>query len=296
MFVSRHRLPLPSAFPRMSCSRTRPVPVTTGTSTVQLRQVRSARLTFGTFPADLRLARHVHERAMVTVVLEGRFLERFRGADHDCRRASVLVKPPLEQHDDIFSSDGSRQLILEPDDLESSLMEPCAPLFDRIRCFQDVAVEAVTRRLVWELEHRDDASDLAIEALVLDLLATAVRRRRDSDVVHGAPPPWLERAREMLHDRWDQRLELTEIAGEVGVHPAYLGRLFRRWFGVSIGGYARRVRLDRAAIELARTNAPIAAIALRHGFADQSHFTRLFKRHRGLTPLQHRRASAPPGR
>lgn len=230
---------------------------------------------------------------MVSVVLEGRFLERFRGVDHDCGRATVLVKPGLEQHDDVFSSDGSRQLILEPDHLDSYAMEPCAPLFERIRCFRDAAVEGVARRLVWELEHRDEASELAVEALVLDLLATAVRRRAGRDVERGPPPAWLVRARELLHDRWDDRMDLREIADEVGVHPAYLARLFRRWFGVSIGTYARRMRLDRAAIELARTRTPISAIALRHGFSDQSHFTRLFKRHTGLTPLQHRRASAP---
>lgn len=279
----------------MSSSRCRPVPVTTGTRTVRVRQVRSARLTFGSFPAGLRLPRHVHERAMMTVVLEGRFVERFRGADHDCRRATVLVKPGLEQHDDVFSTEGSRQLILEPDDLHASPMEPCASLFQRIRCFQDGAVEAVAHRLVWELEHRDEVSELAIEALVLDLLATSVRRGGGQAPARGVPPEWLLQARDLLHDRWNERLELDRIADEVGVHPAYLARLFRRWFGISIGAYARRMRLDRAAAELARTDAPISAIALRHGFADQSHFTRLFKRHTGRTPLQHRRAAATRG-
>jgi AraC-like DNA-binding protein len=39
---------------------------------------------------------------------------------------------------------------------------------------------------------------------------------------------------------------------------------------------------------------PIARIALDAGFADQSHFTRAFRRYAGLTPAQYRRAFETP--
>jgi len=273
----------------MRPTRSRAVPVTTGTHVVQTRSVRVGRLVFGSFPPLLRLQPHVHERAMVTVVLEGRFCERFRGREYDCRVGTVLAKPGCEDHDDLFSTGGSTQIILEPEDLGSEQMAPCARFFERIQHFDDGAVEAVARRLAQEMGQTDDISDLAVEALVLELLATAVRRAGSRDG-SGAPPDWLRRARELLHDRCLDRLDAVEVAREVGVHPAYLARLFRVHFGVSMGSYARRLRLDRAAHELRGTGESISALALRHGFSDQSHFTRHFKRHTGLTPLQYRRS------
>jgi AraC-like DNA-binding protein len=57
-----------------------------------------------------------------------------------------------------------------------------------------------------------------------------------------------------------------------------------------MGSYVRRLRLDWAARELVRSETSLAGVALEAGFADQSHFTRFFKRHTGLTPQAYRRA------
>jgi len=81
---------------------------------------------------------------------------------------------------------------------------------------------------------------------------------------------------------------LGELAEIVGVHPTYLGRAFRAHYGLSVGEYGRRLRLAWAAAELARGEKPLAEIATSAGFADQSHFTRVFRRHIGTTPARYR--------
>jgi AraC family transcriptional regulator len=48
------------------------------------------------------------------------------------------------------------------------------------------------------------------------------------------------------------------------------------------------LRLAWAAAELARGGKPLAEIAAGAGFADQSHFTRIFRRHVGTTPARYR--------
>jgi transcriptional regulator GlxA family with amidase domain len=68
--------------------------------------------------------------------------------------------------------------------------------------------------------------------------------------------------------------------------------MFRRHYGVSIATYLRRLRLDRAAAKLAGSDAPVARIAAEEGFADQSHFTRAFTCHTGVTPARYRRLTS----
>ena len=62
-------------------------------------------------------------------------------------------------------------------------------------------------------------------------------------------------------------------------------------YGRTIGEYVRRLRIERAARELSHGGSPIAAIGLRAGFFDQSHFSRVFRDHTGLTPAAFRAAA-----
>ena len=51
-----------------------------------------------------------------------------------------------------------------------------------------------------------------------------------------------------------------------------------------VGEYGRRARIEWAAAQIAAGDRPLAEIAAEAGFADQSHFTRLFRRYLGTTP------------
>ena len=101
----------------------------------------------------------------------------------------------------------------------------------------------------------------------------------------------------MLDHGHDTRLRLRQIAAQVGVHPVHLSRSFRRYYGRTMTDYVSHRRLDQARARLASRDQSIVEIALDLGFADQSHFSRAFRRLEGLTPGKYRlsvRSIAPP--
>ena len=104
----------------------------------------------------------------------------------------------------------------------------------------------------------------------------------------GAAPPWLRQAREIIVEHFSETLKLTQIAAEVGVHPVYLATAFRQKFGVTVGEFVRQLRIEHACAELIKGDLPLAAIALQAGFADQSHFSKVFKLYVGMTPHKYR--------
>ena len=75
------------------------------------------------------------------------------------------------------------------------------------------------------------------------------------------------------------------------MHPGHLARVFRVKYGTSVGAYVRGLRLTWAAERLADSDDAIARIAYEAGFFDQSHFTRMFRRHFGFTPHAYRCAA-----
>jgi AraC family transcriptional regulator len=139
-----------------------------------------------------------------------------------------------------------------------------------------------------EMRRMDAAAPLAIEGLLLELVACASRMREQNG--SSGRPRWLEDARDRIHVELADRPTLTGLAESVGVHPVTLARAFRRAFGCTVGEYVRSLRIERAARQLTDTDLSLAEIALAEGFSDQSHFSNLFRRHTGLSPFQFRRA------
>jgi AraC family transcriptional regulator len=124
-----------------------------------------------------------------------------------------------------------------------------------------------------------------IEGLVLQLIAETFRQT--SAPTHLAPP-WLEEAKNILHEQFSDRPALSNLATSVGVHPVHLAREFRRFYDCTITEYILQRRLDFACQEMLNSRASLSDIALAAGFFDQSHFTRTFKVQMGMSPKQYR--------
>ena len=263
------------------------VPLTTGSETAVIADAGGFSATDVCFPALSTLPFHFHERTVFAVILSGSFEGRFPGKQYDCQPATVLTEPAGEKHGNRFGNTGARVLALQPDPTRSELFQPCGGLLERVNHFRNEGIGRMAWNLTYELRHPDGLSPLAIEGIGLEMLACAARVRMPRS---PAPPAWFTRAEELLRDRFLDGVRIAEVAREVGVHPVHLARVFRKYNRTTLGAFVRRLRLDWAAVQLAATESPIVSIALRAGFADQSHFTRAFKRHVGEAPGNYRRA------
>src|SRR5690606_30428636 len=85
---------------------------------------------------------------------------------------------------------------------------------------------AFIARKIWrELGASDAAAPLALEGLVLELIAGLVRQSSsDSSGSATRPPAWLRAVRERLHEQRVPLVSLQSLAADVGVHPATLTR------------------------------------------------------------------------
>jgi AraC family transcriptional regulator len=99
----------------------------------------------------------------------------------------------------------------------------------------------------------------------------------------------LRDAAAQLDDGWRPGLTVRDVAQAARIHPVYLARCLRRWFGVGAAELMRRARLRHAARAIAETQQTVAMIAYSLGFADEAHLCREFSRSTGMTPARFRR-------
>jgi AraC family transcriptional regulator len=246
--------------------------------------------TITALPGSLRLPRHAHERANINVVLSGEYAESTLGRTRSHPSSSIIVKPPGADHANALSARGARCVVLELTQDRLAALDRHRRMFDDVRSAVLGAAHTLAVRAAAELATPDALSPLVLEGLALEIVGSAGRAtsRIEDRAVDRPRAAWLERAGEIMRDA-PEGVTLSALASAVGLHPVYVARAFRARYGCAVGEYARRLRIGRAARELADGTQPLAVIAAQAGFADQSHFSRVFRRHTGLSPSAYRR-------
>jgi AraC family transcriptional regulator len=99
-------------------------------------------------------------------------------------------------------------------------------------------------------------------------------------------PRKLRKAIEFINNNLDeeQAVAIPAVADEVQMSYSHFSRAFKQSMGVSPNVYMTEQRIERAKKLLSETDFRIADIALRTGFASQSHFTSTFRKLVWTTP------------
>lgn len=100
----------------------------------------------------------------------------------------------------------------------------------------------------------------------------------------------------VIRTRFDEPLQVRALARDAGLSQYQFERRIRRVFGLTAGQLIQKVRMDEALRRLRAGERSIAAIASACGYADQSAFTRKFRRTIGCSPSEYRALGDAPTR
>jgi len=143
-------------------------------------------------------------------------------------------------------------------------------------------------------ERPEQASSLFVDYVMLAVCSYLADKYGDS-----APPvavrkgglttAQLRRAKEILVANSGGHILLADVARECGLSRQYFTKAFKATTGLAPHRWLQQHRIDQAKQLLSETSLPIVDIAIRCGFADQSHLTRVFTALVGLSPAAWRR-------
>ncbi len=143
-----------------------------------------------------------------------------------------------------------------------------------------VALASTARR-----NRTEQLARLALFLATLKTVATVVHLEYSE---HPAQHPAVRHAIRLLESDLRYHWSVPELAAKLNIDASYLSRLFRRATTLPPLAYHNRVRLERAAALLIRTDEPIGKVGEQVGWPDQNHFARRFRSHFGIAPSRYR--------
>lgn len=240
-------------------------------------------------------ARHIHETYAIGIIEDGLEGFYYRRENHVAGKGRIVLINPGEIHTGHAAcTDGWwRYRMFYPgaalmQQIAGELTGSTAPLpFFPAPVVQDDETAALLRQAHVTLE----TSGSSLERSVMLRLAFGQLIGRYADTQPRSEPlaeqhGSVRAARDYLEAHYQEHVTLDVLAGVAGLSPFHLSRVFQKQTGLPPHAYLTHIRI-RHARQLLQTGLPLVEVALAAGFADQSHFTRSFRRVIGVTPGQY---------
>ncbi|WP_336215313.1 AraC family transcriptional regulator [Nonomuraea sp. LPB2021202275-12-8] len=254
---------------------------------------------------------HAHDFLEIAVIGSGDGRHVTSQGEHPLRRGQVLVLRPGAWHGFLDCADLTvANCCLSAQALRTELAAlHDIPMLRRMLWTDPVASgahgvavttvdQAAAEEAIAEISllERDLGADQSRPGRVLGRLVTVLGILTDGrdpepetleSVIHPAVAATIARLEAAPADPW----RLDDLARGVNLDPAYLGRLFGRYVGLTPLGFLARLRAERATTLLTHSALPVARVGAAVGWDDPTYFARRFRALVGLTPTEYRRRS-----
>ncbi len=156
--------------------------------------------------------------------------------------------------------------------------------------FWDKPIQYILSSLCAELQAENPIGRLYAESLATALAARLLSQYRGTrSPIGGLPKRQLQQLLEYIDENVARDLSLQELASVVSASGSHFNVLFKKSTGSSPHQFVLRARVRRAVDLITGSSLELSEIALRCGFANQSHMSRSVRRFHGITPAELRR-------
>ena len=176
---------------------------------LRAQEVAGFRLEEWAYDPGFQFPRHSHECAFLNLPLHGSYTEAYGRKTRTGQPLTLVLQPAGEVHAKQFQCAGGQtfDITITPRWLER--IGEIGVSLDGPAEFSGGLAVWLALRLYKEFHTADAAAPLAMEGLVLELLAEV--SRPPLRVVERRPPRWLRQARDLLHSHFAESLSLDDI-------------------------------------------------------------------------------------
>jgi AraC family transcriptional regulator len=222
-------------------------------------------------------APHCHENPIISFILEGDSIEKIDRHTGERSAGDLKFYRAGDLHQVRIKRFPSRNINFELEDYFLTQYELSEDTL-ALTIGKNLNAKPVFLRMYNELLADDVFTGTSLQMLLLGLASDTEQSSKQKR------PRWITALYKLLDDRWNEQITLQELSQAIDVHPVTISKYFTRYSSCTLGEYVRKLRIDRSLSLIKNSKLSLTEIASQCGFADQSHFTRNFKKLTGLLP------------
>lgn len=253
---------------------------------------------------------HAHDHVSIIYILDGAASYEIGGHVYPVTAGSLFICNPGVSHHRII---GERQRLTEFQTAFTNITlrglpagyllgpeeEPGIPLLHHNQAFHNCCEE-----IAMEQKRNDPASALMIKCLVMKLIVLMLKEMHIHADVNAHQDFSLERYEKsnivdaivtFMNENYMQPISLARISENAYLSPVYISRVFKELMGEAPINYLIRVRLAKACEMMQQVpDVSIRQVAAAVGYEDAYYFSKLFKKHYGVSPREYMQMEEKP--
>lgn len=183
---------------------------------------------------------HYHENPYFTFLLQGNMTEGNKKEVYDCTAGTLLYHHWQDSHyntkPDVFtrgfhieiSEDWFEKFQLLKDKTEGSFN------------IKNPAVKLLMYRIFNETKSIDSSFEISVDQTLLNIFHEIAGSKNNKE----KNPHWVKQIDEILHEAFKEKLNLSDLAKIVNIHPIHLSRDFPKYFHCTLGEYLRKLKVE----------------------------------------------------
>ena len=142
------------------------------------------------------------------------------------------------------------------------------------------------------LASQEQGSELIFESLARVFLVKLIQKYGLQEEAYAFSRSFTakhyRRVLDFVAQNYGKSILVEDLAHEAALSPSHFAQLFKQTIGLSPMQFVMSYRVEQARKKLAQRDEPLIDIAMSCGFADQAHFSRVFKQIAGESPSKYR--------